>query len=296
MINQEILNYIKQQLQQGAPPETIKNLLRTNGWTDIDLAQAFASLATQPSNNIPASVPASNNIPRPKGVKVISVLYFLVSLMALGFSGLAIFGANFFAQYPEIGFFSKFFVIGGVIFIILSIFGILIGIGLWRYRNWARWTTIIIFLIGIVLSFLSVLGGNISNNIFNLVISAIICGYLFFNPKVKFAFQPQRGVAVLNKKLLWTSLILFIVLVGGASVFASKNASNFPSTATYPIDLPVATSTTPLVDLSASSSLPTSTPEGMSQALGPKESWIKMEKEADNIKSSDISPHGPILC
>lgn len=42
--SQELLDYIKQQLQQGASKEDIKNLLLSNGWQNSDIEGAFNSL------------------------------------------------------------------------------------------------------------------------------------------------------------------------------------------------------------------------------------------------------------
>jgi hypothetical protein len=50
MITPEIINYIKQQLAAGVSREQISSTLKQNGWADVDLAQAFASL-------VPPSVP-----------------------------------------------------------------------------------------------------------------------------------------------------------------------------------------------------------------------------------------------
>ncbi len=46
MINQQLIDYIKQQSQQGVSPENIKNALRSNSWTDADINQAYSSLST----------------------------------------------------------------------------------------------------------------------------------------------------------------------------------------------------------------------------------------------------------
>ncbi|KKW40083.1 MAG: hypothetical protein UY89_C0006G0019 [Parcubacteria group bacterium GW2011_GWA1_54_9] len=42
MINQQLLDYISQQKQQGMSPDAIKNALRSNGWADTDIDQAFS--------------------------------------------------------------------------------------------------------------------------------------------------------------------------------------------------------------------------------------------------------------
>ena len=50
MINQQILDYIKQQLQQGVSREQIKSSLMTNGWSESDINEAFTSLS---NNSVP---------------------------------------------------------------------------------------------------------------------------------------------------------------------------------------------------------------------------------------------------
>ncbi len=55
MVNQQLLDYIKQQSQQGTNNEQIKQSLLANGWQNADIEEAFNSI------NYPAqSQPASN--------------------------------------------------------------------------------------------------------------------------------------------------------------------------------------------------------------------------------------------
>ena len=46
MINQQPLDYIKQQTQQRMSPDNIKIALRSNGWGDADINEAFNNLVT----------------------------------------------------------------------------------------------------------------------------------------------------------------------------------------------------------------------------------------------------------
>lgn len=52
MINQQILDYIKQQVQQGVSREQIKNSLMTNGWQASDIEEGFNAIGSG-SSNIP---------------------------------------------------------------------------------------------------------------------------------------------------------------------------------------------------------------------------------------------------
>jgi|SRR3989344_3475932 len=274
MINQQLIDYIKQQKQQGVSDESIKTALRGNGgWSETDISEAFTKLL-MPLNSI-SSVPIDQNY-KPKGVRVISVLYFLGSILALGFGALAIFGASFFTQVLGTGFFGKFFAIGGIIFIALGILGIAVGIGLWRYKNWARLLAILLSVVGIIMTILSMLKGNISGNIFSLVISSIISGYLFFSPKVKTVFEPQKGVAILNKKLLWTSIVLLVLVVGLAIAFGSSTIPTVTPTLSPVVNT---TENTPV------SPTPTETTQVVPQTMSPKETYLKMRAEMDSVKT-----------
>ncbi len=64
MISQQLLNYIKQQLQQGVSEEQIKNSLAANGWQAQDIEEGFSSI----SNTINQSPPL------PSSTQVISSL------------------------------------------------------------------------------------------------------------------------------------------------------------------------------------------------------------------------------
>lgn len=65
MVNQQLLDYIKQQLSQGANGDQIKNSLTANGWQAQDVDEAF-SLASNPSNQpqpVPPPAPAIPSLP-----------------------------------------------------------------------------------------------------------------------------------------------------------------------------------------------------------------------------------------
>ncbi len=58
MINQQILDYVKQQMQQGVSQEQIKNSLVANGWQASDVQEAFSTL-TSGTATIPTSTPST---------------------------------------------------------------------------------------------------------------------------------------------------------------------------------------------------------------------------------------------
>jgi hypothetical protein len=48
MINQQILEYIHQQIQLGTPKDSIRSSLKTGGWVDTDIDEAFNSMTPIP--------------------------------------------------------------------------------------------------------------------------------------------------------------------------------------------------------------------------------------------------------
>jgi len=54
MVNQQLLDYIKQQMQQGTSNEQIKQSLITNGWQSADIEEAFNSI-NYPAQGQPVS-------------------------------------------------------------------------------------------------------------------------------------------------------------------------------------------------------------------------------------------------
>lgn len=61
MINEQLLGYVKQQLSQGVGRETITRNLKSQGWTDADVAEAFNAIN-------PVVAPASTATPTPTPV------------------------------------------------------------------------------------------------------------------------------------------------------------------------------------------------------------------------------------
>lgn len=76
-MNQQLVDYIKQQLQLGVSQEGIKNTLVTSGWPEADVAAAISSLETKPSTSAaagsaPAASPVTSDI-FPKSAESVSV-------------------------------------------------------------------------------------------------------------------------------------------------------------------------------------------------------------------------------
>ncbi|MBI2409827.1 hypothetical protein HYV30_02170 [Candidatus Kaiserbacteria bacterium] len=71
MITEALLTYVREQLANGSSRETVENNLRANGWTDPDIAQAFAPAPTL-SQTEPKAQPVYSPITAPAGTVLVS--------------------------------------------------------------------------------------------------------------------------------------------------------------------------------------------------------------------------------
>jgi len=138
---------------------------------------------------------------RPTGVTVLAVLNFLGAggcalaglafMVGLGIGGAAVAstkGAGAGALLAGLG------AVGGVVLLVCAAIGVVIGIGLWKLRGWARTVTIVLSIIALVMAvpsfFFSILSFRVVQLFFLFIragISALIVWYMF-RPHVKQAF------------------------------------------------------------------------------------------------------------
>lgn len=81
MVTQQLIDYIKQQLQNGSDRESIKNSLITNGWSESDIIQALNTIGNQPTQT---NLTPTTNKP---GSKKIYYVVFAVLLLVAGITG-----------------------------------------------------------------------------------------------------------------------------------------------------------------------------------------------------------------
>lgn len=106
MINQQLLDFIKQQLQQGIGREEIKNSLMTNGWQASDIEEAFNSMTppnqavAQSSSDLSNPQPFSTFSPQPqkKIYKLLLAAFSIIGVLAIGGGAFAYF---YYFQSPE---------------------------------------------------------------------------------------------------------------------------------------------------------------------------------------------------
>ena len=126
----------------------------------------------------------------PIGVKIISVLYYIGAVFELIFGILLFVGAGALkTKIPFLAVLGPFLIIGGIVLVGLAVLSFFVGMGLWKGQKWSRIVAIIFTALGVLLSIVGMVQGNIASNIFSLVVSAAIGGYLLFSSGVKTAFS-----------------------------------------------------------------------------------------------------------
>lgn len=108
MINQQLLDFIKQQSQQGKDKEEIKNSLMTNGWqaSDSDIEEAFNSLASPnrpvvqppPGLSSPQTFSTFSSQPQKKLNKTLLAIFSIIGVLVIGGGAFAYF---YYFQSPE---------------------------------------------------------------------------------------------------------------------------------------------------------------------------------------------------
>ncbi len=129
----------------------------------------------------------------PTGVKVISILYYIGAALGAIVGIMLFIGAGSLEilaqQNPALANFGPgFAVVMGIIFLALAVLGFFVGRGLWTVQHWARITSIILAVLGVVFAVISLIAGDFIS-IISLAVHAVIGGYLLFNPQVKSVFS-----------------------------------------------------------------------------------------------------------
>lgn len=137
---------------------------------------------------------------RPTGVTVLAILDFLGALIlicaGLAFLlGMGIAGAGMMSQARGGGaFLAGLGAIGGVVFLVFAAISALIGIGLWKLKNWARIVTIVFSGLGILGGLLGLLTALLHFSVFTLVFRLVFIGiyaliiWYMLQPDVKKVF------------------------------------------------------------------------------------------------------------
>ena len=126
----------------------------------------------------------------PTGVKIISVLDYIGAAILVILGLLFIFGGGALAaSIPIIGALGgAFFIVIGIVFVAFAVLAFFVARGLWKAQKWAWIVSIIIACLGVLSALISMIQGNVTGNIFNLVVNGVIGAYLIFSKAVKQAF------------------------------------------------------------------------------------------------------------
>ena len=155
---------------------------------DNDQSPSAEPISGQPAS--PAPSPDTKQIPT--GVKTIAVLHYIAAAVYILIGVAVFFGKSIITELSVGGFSataSVVFYIIAIFMISIGVLDIFIGMGLWKGKNWARITAIVLSSIGFLLSFtnLSQPGGKFSAIIAILIYGSIV-GYLLLSKQVKSAF------------------------------------------------------------------------------------------------------------
>lgn len=123
---------------------------------------------------------------RPVGVTILAILDFLSALgcilggiMMIAGGGLA---ASFMSQTQAqgsasgAGFLAGMGALAGVFFLVCAAIYILLGVGLWKLKNWARMITVVLLAIGAVFQVIGLVGVFMHFNIVALTFDVVILG------------------------------------------------------------------------------------------------------------------------
>lgn len=138
---------------------------------------------------------------RPIGVTILAVLEFLTAgaciliglllLVGGGMMGAMAGGSDASGMMNMLGALGA---VAGVVVIVLSAIPLLVGIGLWKLKNWARILVIVFSCLGVLSNLIGLLGGltagemfSVGSSVVGLGINVLIIWYMF-QPHVKQAF------------------------------------------------------------------------------------------------------------
>jgi len=104
MVNQQLFDYIRQQLQEGVSSEQIKSSLLANGWPEDDINEAFVSInsplsATPLENIAPQEFSTVSQQPEQRKNKILVAIVSLLGVLTIG--GVAFGYFYYFQETPE---------------------------------------------------------------------------------------------------------------------------------------------------------------------------------------------------
>jgi hypothetical protein len=130
--------------------------------------------------------------PRPTGIAILAILDFIGGvLLLLGGAFLAAIGGSSILTTYGYGAFSGVVTVFGGIAVVLGLFAIFVGWGLWSGKSWAWTLAVVLYILGALTSLVGLAGGSLGS-IVPLILYALILWYLW-KPHVKAYFG--KGMA-----------------------------------------------------------------------------------------------------
>lgn len=129
----------------------------------------------------------------PVGVKIVSILHAFLALLSILLAAGLMFGlsvaSELLTSLGEFQSLGEMIILGGaILFLVIAIIQIIITIGLWKLKYWARILTIIFTSISALLSLVIAIGSPIGGAA-GFILYGGIAGYLLFSHEVRQAFN-----------------------------------------------------------------------------------------------------------
>lgn len=129
----------------------------------------------------------------PLGIKVISIVFFVCAIFLIVFSIILLFSFSTLTDKTDIFPFLAGMTSGvtmALILLVITLFFIMIGVYLWKKKQWARIASLIFIIVGIVGAIINISSGRWLS-IINIVLYLLIGTYLIFSKKVRAAFASR---------------------------------------------------------------------------------------------------------
>jgi|GEM_PF-285258 len=141
-------------------------------------------MATTPPTAAPTPPPMYAQPPvqpkRPIGVAILAILTILFGVIGLVGGLLVLAASGLLATVaPELAAFAGLILLIGILLTVLSLVGIVSGVGLWRLRPWAWWLTMVVGVLSIAFSIGSYVVFPAGGFPYGIVLWLIILIYLF---------------------------------------------------------------------------------------------------------------------
>lgn len=145
MIDQKIVDYVHEMKEKGFKEEQIREKMKKYGYTEGDVDYAFLN-----AGSFKMPPPALAELPkRPASVSVLSLAHILGGIAVLTCGALLeVSGPSYFGFSLDVS--DALIIAVSASMMIIGIFNVYIGGGLWRLKRWARTSSIVLSMIGIV--------------------------------------------------------------------------------------------------------------------------------------------------